>query len=121
MYKLSEAEWSVLQTLWDSSPMLLGQITDRLKPVHQWSRNTVHTYLSRMERKGLVVIDRETEPHRYTAAVTREECARMERQVLLDRVYGGAAGDLIAAFLKDAPISAQERERLRRLLDQMEV
>jgi len=34
---------------------------------------------------------------------------------------GGAAGDLVAAFLKETVISREERERLRGLLDDMEV
>ena len=37
------------------------------------------------------------------------------------RAYKGAAGDLIAAFLKESRISAEEKERLRSLLDDMEV
>ena len=40
---------------------------------------------------------------------------------LLNRVYGGAAGDLIAAFLKDSALSPEEAQRLRNLLEQMEV
>jgi BlaI family penicillinase repressor len=36
-------------------------------------------------------------------------------------VYGGATGDLIAAFLKESPISKDEVERLRSMLDDMEV
>ena len=33
----------------------------------------------------------------------------------------GSAGDLIAAFLKEEPISQEEREKLRKILDDMEV
>ena len=38
-----------------------------------------------------------------------------------EALYGGAAGDLIAAFLKETHISADEAARLRRMLDEMEV
>ena len=57
----------------------------------------------------------------YGAAVSRESCARQERDELLTKVYGGATGDLIAAFLKESAISKQEVSRLRKLLDDMEV
>ena len=40
---------------------------------------------------------------------------------LLDRVYQGSAGKLVAAFLKEEKLTAQEREELRKLLDDMEV
>ncbi len=121
MIRLSEAEWAVLQALWDGGCVSLGEAVGALRPLTSWSRNTVHTYLTRMEKKGRVGIDRAAEPHRYSAAVSREDCARQERRTLLDRVYRGAAGDLIAAFLKESAISPEERARLRRLLDDMEV
>jgi len=73
-----------------------------------------------MEAKGMVAIDRDhAKP--YRAVITREECAKEERQSLLNKVYGGAAGDLIAAFLKESSIDRKEAERLRKMLDEMEV
>ena len=94
--------------------------TDALKLVKGWNRNTVYTYLTRMEKKGLVGINRDTmQP--YYAVVSREDCAREERQELLGKVYGGATGDLIAAFLKESKISKQEVSRLKQMLDDMEV
>ena len=73
-----------------------------------------------MEAKGLITIDRaQSKP--YVARVSRDEVARLERNQLLQKVYNGAAGDLIAAFLKETPISSQEAARLRQLLDEMEV
>jgi len=120
MYKLTDAEWTVMEALWSGSNAL-GSIVDQLKPQTGWSRNTVHTYLTRMEGKGLVHIDRSHEPHIYSAGTSREDCARTERNALLTRVYGGSTGDLLAAFLKETKITPEERDRLRRLLDEMEV
>ena len=118
--KLSDAEWSVLDILWNGDRFSLGDLTKALEPVQGWSKNTVYTYLTRMEAKGLVSIDRSHEKP-YAAAVSRDDCAREARDKLLTRVYGGAAGDLIAAFLKESHISPQEAARLRQLLDDMEV
>lgn len=53
--------------------------------------------------------------------MNRETCAKEERQELLGKVYGGATGDLIAAFLKENKISKQELNRLKQILDDMEV
>ncbi|MPM47999.1 Penicillinase repressor [bioreactor metagenome] len=121
MDKLTAAEWSVLQVLWGRECFSLGEVVEALRPITGWSRNTVHTYLTRMEGKALVLIDRTREPHGYAAAVTREDCARQERSALLNKVYGGAVGDLVTAFLKESSMLPQERARLRKLLDDMEV
>ena len=118
--KLTEAEWSVLEVLWSGESFSLGEITKKLTNVNGWSKNTVHTYLTRMENKGLVKIDRSrNEP--YSASVSREECAKEERTELLTKVYGGSAGELIAAFLKESSISRQEVEKLQEMLNDMEV
>lgn len=118
--KLSEAEWSVMEVLWQGESFALKDITNALSEVNAWSKNTVYTYLSRMEAKGLVKIDH-TSRAPYCAAVSRETCAKKERDELLSKVYSGATTDLIAAFLKESPISKEEVERLRSLLDEMEV
>ena len=113
---LSDREWKVLGTLWEAEDGLtLGQAADALRPCTGWSRNTVHTYLTRMAAKG------EAPPHRYRAAVTREDCAAAERRGLLERAYQGSAGKLVAAFVRENGLTPQEREELRALLDEMEV
>jgi len=118
--KVTDAEWSVLEILWEQGRATLKELTQALQPVNGWNKNTVYTYLTRMEGKGLVEIDR-TQEKPYAAAVSREESARQERDELLTKVYGGAAGDLIAAFLKESKISQKEIARLRSMLDDMEV
>ncbi|MBP3677067.1 MAG: BlaI/MecI/CopY family transcriptional regulator [Agathobacter sp.] len=118
--KLSEAEWAVLNILWSGRSFSLKEITTALQDVNGWNKNTVYTYLTRMEKKGLVSIER-SQDKPYSAAVTKDYCAQKERNELLDKVYGGAAGDLIAAFLKESSISTAERDRLKKMLDDMEV
>ncbi len=119
--KLSEREWTVLNVLWAKDGATLGELVDDLQPSTGWSRNTVLTYLTRMEGKALVTIDKSRYPHVYRAALDRDACQTMERRSFLSRVYQGSAGELVAAFLREETLSAEERERLRKLLDEMEV
>lgn len=116
----TDAEWSVLEVLWSGERFALRELSDRLFETNGWNKNTTLTYLTRMSAKGLVNIDR-TDKKPYSAAVSRAECEKNERSEILKRVCNGSAGDLIAAFLTESPISHEEAERLRRLLDEMEV
>lgn len=121
MNTLSDAEWAVMEILWEHESCTLGKISEILAVSKGWRQNTVYTYLTRMEAKGLVFIDKNCTPHRYSYAVSREICAKAERSSLLQKVYKGAAGDLIAAFLKESKISEKERKELRKMLDDMDV
>ena len=112
---LSEREWMVLCALWETGGAELGTLVQRLQPETGWSRNTVLTYLTRMEGKGLVAIDKTLTPHQYRAVPDQESCREQERKSFVERVYSGATGDLIAAFLKEEKITPAERERLQTL------
>lgn len=120
MRRMTDSEWAVMDVLWSGERFSLGEVMERLQPVTGWSRNTVFTYLTRMEKKNLVTIDR-TQDKPYLAAMLREDCAKGARNDLLKKVYGGATGDLVVAFLKETKISPEERDRLRAMLDNMEV
>ena len=89
---LSEREWMVLRALWETGGAELGTLVQQLLT-----------------------------PHQYRAVPDQESCREQERKSFVERVYSGATGDLIAAFLKEEKITPAERERLRRLLDEMEV
>ena len=121
MHRLSDKEWAVMEVLWETGGAELGILVDKLYDETGWNRNTVLTYLTRMEGKGLVSIDKTLMPHLYRAALEREVCRAQERKSFLQRVYQGSAGELVTAFLKEEPLSAPERDKLRRLLDEMEV
>lgn len=120
MTRLTENEWQVMEALWTGEGLLLGQVVELLAPRTGWGRTTVHTYLTRMMTKGLVKAT-EDSPRRYQAALSREECAAGQRRDLVERFYQGSAGSLVAAFVTDGSLTAAERDRLRRLLDEMEV
>lgn len=120
MLRLTDSEWKVMEVLWSGGGLPLGAVVDALAPETGWSRTTVHTYLTRMMAKGLVSAGEES-PRRYRANLTREACADSQRRDLVDRVYQGSAGRLVAAFVRDGSLTAEERGELRRLLDEMEV
>ena len=83
MTRLTDAEWAVLDVLWQGGSQPLAPIVEQLRSSMRWTRNTVHTYLTRMETKGLVTINRTQEPHLYAAAVSRETCAAKARRTQL--------------------------------------
>ena len=120
MTRLTDSEWNVMEVLWAGDGLQLAQIVEALAPEAQWSRTTVHTYLTRMTAKGLIGSD-DQYPRRYYAKISRDQCAERQRTDLLERVYQGSAGKLVMSFVKDGSLTRKEREELRKLLDEMEV
>ena len=46
MYKLSDSEWQVLETLWQAEGLLLGEIVDSLYTKTKWSNVRLGTTIT---------------------------------------------------------------------------
>ena len=114
-YKISESEWLLMEQLWQGE-MTQAQLAEHLGK--KWNKNTIHTFLTRLCKKGFAEVDRERSPHVYRAAVPREACEKQERESFLQSVYRGNVGNMVASFVKDNRLSAREAEALRKLLDE---
>ena len=117
-YRISDSEWPVMQILWEHDSITQTELMQHLS--REWNKNTVHTFLTRLEKKGLVHIDKEVSPHRYRACVKREECVYQEKQSFLNKVYAGSVGKLVSSFLQDGDLTKEEIADLRTMLDALD-
>ena len=115
--RISEAEWQVMDVLWQRSPQTANEVVEALARRVDWEPATIKTMLNRLVKKGALRFKAEGKRYLYAPAVTRDACVRTEGRSFLDRVFGGAAGPLIAHFVEDAKLSKAEIAELRRLLD----
>jgi len=115
--KISEAEWQVMKILWEKSPLTANEIVEQLANEIDWNPRTVKTFLNRLMNKNALGIQQEGRVYYYFPLVSRDECARYERENLLQRVYSGALQPLLAAFLQDQKLSKQEIEGLKLILE----
>jgi BlaI family penicillinase repressor len=107
-----------MDVCWQRSPLTANDIVDELARRHtDWEPATIKTMLNRLVKKGALRFKAEGKRYLYAPAVTRDACVRTEGRSFLDRVFGGAAGPLIAHFVEDAKLSKDEIAELRRLLD----
>ena len=115
---ISDAEWDVMQALWDAyGPLSANDVVDRVAGRRGWSPKTVKTLLNRLVKKAALGFEAEGNRYRYFPAVTRQACVRRESRSFLDRVFGGAAGPLLAHFVNEAPLTDDEVRALKELLD----
>ena len=99
--RISEAELSVMEALWDTGTAMTAkdlQIT--LKERRDWERTTVRSLLTRLQEKGSVLVSKENDVATYTPAFTKEEYGWDLAEVLVQRLYDGDARKLVSA-LKD--------------------
>ncbi len=116
--KISESEWLVMRVLWARSPLTANEVVERLTGKTEWKPKTVKTLIDRLMKKGAVKFEKEGRRYKYYPAVGRDECIATERKSFVRRVYGGTMKPMLAAFLEDAKLSADDISELKDILEQ---
>ena len=116
--KISESEWMVMRVLWAKSPLTANEVVERLAGKTKWKPKTVKTLIDRLVKKGAVKFEKEGRRHKYYPAVGRAECVATERRSFVRRGYGTITKPMLAAFLEDAELSADDIDELKEILEQ---
>jgi BlaI family penicillinase repressor len=115
---LSPAEWEVMKTLWDQGPLDARSVFAALPSGHDWAYQTVKTLLSRLVAKEAVEYDQVGNSYLYRAAVPRDQMTRQEVRSVFERVVGAAVSPVLAHFIDEADLSADDIRELQRILDE---
>jgi BlaI family penicillinase repressor len=103
-------ELELLKVLWEHGPKSVSDVHRLFKPDGPpVAMNTVQTLLRLMETKGLVAHEVDGRTFIYAPLFSREETASR----FLDRVFDGAASQLVSSLLKAEKIPPGELEQLR--------
>ena len=117
---LTEAEWSVMECLWERSPRTGREVTQELAEKEGWNRSTTLTLLSRLEAKGAVVSNSEGSKKTFSAALQREDAAMRETESFLTRVYKGSLSMMVSAMTQKKALSKNEINELYAMLKELE-
>lgn len=117
---ISEAESRVMEALWRGSPQASEEIVATVQATSDWHEKTVRTLLGRLLAKGAVSAQKDGRRYLYSAELSREAWQSQESRSLLDRVFGGKLGPLLAHFSEHEKLGARDVAELRKLLDAIE-
>ena len=117
---LTEAEWAVMECLWEKSPRTGRETVAWLDQKMGWTRSTTLTMLRRLEAKGAVAGDTEGELKTFRPLIAREDVAVRETENLLDRAYKGSLSLLVSSLTKKQTLPQNEIDELYAILREME-
>ncbi len=116
----SDAEWKVLHALWRRHPANARQLLVALRDDTGWAYTTLKTVLGRMLEKGLVAAEMRGNTAWYEPAVEQQRASKTALRNLIERVFEGAAGPLLAHLVDHESLSRSERKQLATLLGEFE-
>lgn len=116
----TDAELQILQVLWRRGSGTVRQVFDELNARRDTGHTTVLKLMQIMTDKGLLLRDASVRPQVYRPARSEGQTQHQLVGHLLERAFGGAPGSLVLQALSSRKTTPEEREQIRRLLDELE-
>lgn len=108
----------IMQVLWDVGRANAREITDRLHEDEAIAHSTVQTLLRQLEAKGAVGHDAVDRTFVFYPLVKEERVKRGAARDLVEQVFRGSTGGLVAYLLKHERISREELDEIRSLIEE---
>lgn len=114
--KISDAEWDVMEIVWQKRQITSGEVIGALVQVKDWHHRTIRTLLGRLVDKGVLSAEADGNRYVYRATLSRTQCVRQASRSFVEKIFGGDVGSLLAHFVRDHRVSHEELTQLRELL-----
>jgi BlaI family transcriptional regulator, penicillinase repressor len=116
--QLGRMQFRIMQVLWDRGRANAREITDALNESEAVAHSTVQTLLRQLEAKGAVGHDADDRTFVFFPRLKEDKVKRTAARDMLDRIFGGDVGNLVAHLLKGERLSRDELDELHRLIDE---
>jgi len=115
--RISDAEWIVMEAIWESGKMTTGQVVKTLSSHCDWKPKTVQTLLRRLVEKGALASTKQGRGFLFEPLVSALECRQSVGQTFLDRVFQGRLSSMVSCFIERGDYSEADIEQLKRILE----
>ncbi|HUW18597.1 MAG TPA: BlaI/MecI/CopY family transcriptional regulator [Sedimentisphaerales bacterium] len=115
--RLTEAEWVIMNALWEGHPARAREIAGRLPADVNWAYTTIKTLLTRLVEKKAVQERKEGNASVYEPLLSRRNAQRSALRALAEQAFDGAFGPLMHFLLEQERLTAKQRRELIRILE----
>lgn len=117
---ISDAEFDVLDVLWEDHPATSRQLVERLQQRKDWHEKTVKTLLGRLVKKGVLGFDKDQRQYLYYPLIAREDYTKKQTSHFVSRLFKGKIAPMVAGFANQNRLSQQDVDELKALIKQWE-
>ena len=115
--KLFDSELRILNILWEEGDTTAKRLAEILREQVQWSKTTTYTVIKKCIDKG--VVSRHEPNFVCSALIAKEQAQETETNELINKMYGGMPGQLVASILWRKDLPPEEIERLKNLINNL--
>lgn len=114
--ELTEAEWEIMNVVWDKEPCAAGTVQEALAKSKNWAYATVKLTMDRMAKKGFLEITRIRNLQLFRSCISEVEARRGELRKMLKRAFGGTLTPMLKFLVEHEGVSKEEAAQLRKLV-----
>ncbi len=115
--QLGRVQLLIMQVLWDKGRATAREITEAINASEPIAHSTVQTLLRGLEEKGSVSHEAEGRTFVFFPLVEEDKFKQSVTRDLIERVFGGSVGTLVAHLLKHESVSRREIDEIRKLIN----
>ena len=115
-YKLFDAEYRMMDLLWDREPITSSELSRLCEEQFGWKKTTTFTQIKRMIDRGFL----KSEKTVLTALVKRDQVEQYDSEEIIDQRFGGSLPKFITAFAEAKRLTRDDLDELRRLIESFE-
>ncbi len=115
--QLGRVQLRIMQVLWKKGRANARELTLALCADEPIAHSTVQTLLRGLEEKGSVSHEAEGRTFVFFPLVEEGQFKQRATRDLVERVFGGKAGTLVAHLLKNENVSQKEIDEIRKLIN----
>lgn len=120
MVSLTDAEWKLMNALWQHSESTITQLVAFFAQDTKWSKHTVISMLTRLESKGAVKYIQSEKAKKFYAVIDRQAAQIEETDSFLSKLYDGSLNMMLNTMVNKNRLTKEEINQLYEILKKAE-
>ncbi len=117
---LPDSELELMMIIWNAGePLTRMEIERKLPKSRKLSKTTVLSFLSRLEEKGFVKVEKEGRNNKYIPLIKKEDYQKQESCSALKKLFDNSAKSFVAALYDGKKLSKSQIDELKDYLDSL--
>lgn len=111
--KLGIVEAQFAELIWAREPIASGELVKLCEKELNWKKSTTYTVLKKLCERGIF----QNNDGIVTSKLTRDEFNAVQSEQFVEDTFEGSLPAFLAAFTSRKPLSKEEVEEIRRLIE----
>ena len=111
--RLGAVESKFADLIWENEPISSGDLVRLAEKALGWKKSTTYTVLKKLSERGIF----ENADGTVTSLLSKEAFFAEKSEQFVTETFGGSLPAFVAAFLSQKPLSEEEADEIRRMID----